>query len=162
MSKRNRHQKNRQQGDRLAAADLVRRSGGLPPGFYLDGSPELQARVDQEIQPPKLVATGHSTGPKTPEGKARSAQNARTHGLTSKQLILPGESEEEFAQLRASWLLQYRPESSVEAELVEQVARQHWFVKRAERRYLEVEERLGECSAAERGTVSVAGAHCAL
>ena len=29
-----------------------------------------------------------STGPKTPEGKARSSQNARKHGLTAEGLII--------------------------------------------------------------------------
>jgi len=146
MGKRNRRHQERREADRLAAPDLVRRSGGLPPGFYIAALPEARAREERtQAMPPKPV----STGPKTPEGKAVSSQNARTHGLTSKQLFLPGESEEEFAQLRAGWLLQYAPESSAEAEMVEQLARNHWFCKRAERRYLEVEERLGEGSAAE-------------
>jgi hypothetical protein len=146
MGKRNRRHQERREADRLAAADLVRRSGGLPPGFYIAESPEARAREEQPFaQPSKPV----STGPKTPEGKARSAQNARTHGLTSKQLFLPGENQEEFVQLREEWIAQYAPESAAEVELVEQLARNHWFLKRAERRYGEVEARLGEGSAAE-------------
>jgi hypothetical protein len=35
-----------------------------------------------------------STGSKTPEGKAVSAQNARKHGLLSCEVLLPGEDEE--------------------------------------------------------------------
>ena len=30
----------------------------------------------------------HSTGPRTPEGQARSSQNARTHGLTARDLVI--------------------------------------------------------------------------
>lgn len=37
-----------------------------------------------------------STGPATAAGKAASARNALTHGLTTQSPILPGESEEEF------------------------------------------------------------------
>ncbi len=120
-------------GDRISASDLILRSGGLPPGFYLAGTER------------KTVCTG----PKTPEGKATSSQNARTHGLTSKKLFLPGENEEEFAELREGWFAQFPPESQAEAAMVEQLARNDWFLQRAERRYGEVEERLGESHAGD-------------
>ncbi len=41
----------------------------------------------------------HSTGPRTPEGKAAVAQNAVTHGLTA-QNIIP-RTDEEKAQFAA-------------------------------------------------------------
>ena len=37
-----------------------------------------------------------STGPKSPEGKARSARNATTHGIFCRDICLDGESEAEF------------------------------------------------------------------
>ena len=49
----------------------------------------------------------HSTGPRTPEGKARSSQNARKHGLFARDTLLPDENPEEFLQsgypLYSSW-----------------------------------------------------------
>ena len=43
-----------------------------------------------------------SCGPKTPEGKARSAQNALKHGFRAqKHMVLPGEDAAEFAALEA-------------------------------------------------------------
>ncbi len=112
---------------RRLAAEAMLRSGELPPGFLLPGMEAEQRKC---------------TGPKTPEGKAVSSGNAVTHGATAKRLFLQGENEQEFADLRAGWMLQYPPGSPAEVAMVEQLAKCEWFARRAERRYLEVEERL--------------------
>lgn len=44
------------------------------------------------------TGVGRSTGPRTPEGKARSSLNAVTHGLTAKTPLLPGEDPAEFRE----------------------------------------------------------------
>ncbi|MFL6351622.1 MAG: hypothetical protein ACJ74Z_07205 [Bryobacteraceae bacterium] len=49
-----------------------------------------------------------STGPKTPEGKAKASQNSTTHGCCSKQPIIKGENEEEFNELLEDWMDDYR------------------------------------------------------
>jgi hypothetical protein len=41
----------------------------------------------------------HSTGPRTPEGKTRSSQNASKHGLTARQVVIAPGEQEEFHQL---------------------------------------------------------------
>ncbi len=41
-----------------------------------------------------------STGPRTEDGKRQSSQNARTHGLTAQQPIIPEEDRAAFDQLR--------------------------------------------------------------
>ena len=43
-----------------------------------------------------------STGPSTPEGKARVSQNAIKHGLTSKHLIIREDEQDEFAALQGA------------------------------------------------------------
>ena len=48
-----------------------------------------------------------STGPKTPEGKARSSKNALKHGLTSEELILPGENPEAYDARMDEWMDAY-------------------------------------------------------
>lgn len=42
----------------------------------------------------------HSTGPQSVDGRARVAANAVTHGLTSRKILLAGESIEEFHSIR--------------------------------------------------------------
>ncbi len=39
-------------------------------------------------------------GPRTARGKVASSKNARKHGLTSKDVVLPGESAKEFEHFR--------------------------------------------------------------
>ncbi|MBC7926357.1 MAG: hypothetical protein H7039_11935, partial [Bryobacteraceae bacterium] len=43
-----------------------------------------------------------STGPATPEGKRIASQNAFKHGLTSSQLIQPGENQADYEGLETS------------------------------------------------------------
>jgi hypothetical protein len=75
-----------------------------------------------------------SCGPKTPDGKARSAQNALKHGLRSqKHVVLPGESATEFAALEASLLEELAPVGALQAALARRVVAATWRLERAER-----------------------------
>ena len=71
-----------------------------------------------------------STGPKSDAGKAISSQNAITHGLTSKQLIIPGEDPAEYEALRASLVQHYRPADEIELRMAENIAECQWRVRR--------------------------------
>ena len=46
------------------------------------------------------AAIAKASGPRTPEGKSISSQNAITHGLTAKSPLLPSESPAEFEAFR--------------------------------------------------------------
>src|SRR5215467_4838517 len=73
-----------------------------------------------------------STGPRTPEGKARVSQNAQTHGLRSRYAVLLMENHHEYqAQLKA---LQdeWQPATITEHDLVEQMAVNKWKIARYE------------------------------
>ncbi|MCX6622378.1 MAG: CopG family antitoxin [Acidobacteria bacterium] len=50
-----------------------------------------------------------STGPRTPEGKAASAANSTSHGLTGSFRLLPGEDIEEFRKLLAAYDTEFDP-----------------------------------------------------
>jgi hypothetical protein len=75
-----------------------------------------------------------SCGPKTPEGKARSAQNALKHGLRSqKHVVLPGESAAEFEALEAAIIEELAPQGALQAVLARRVVAAAWRLERAER-----------------------------
>jgi hypothetical protein len=75
-----------------------------------------------------------STGPRTPEGKALSSQNATKHGCRSKTLILRHEDPAEYEALHKKWWDHYRPSGQAEEVLVQQLIDNHWFLMRAEQR----------------------------
>ncbi len=79
-----------------------------------------------------------STGPRTPEGKARSSLNALTHGLTSEDSLVFGEDREEFVAFCAAWMAELAPVGVKEEALADRIAGSAWKLKRvgrAERRY---------------------------
>ena len=73
----------------------------------------------------------NSTGPKTEEGKARSAQNARRHGLTAYDFVISGENREEFNSLLSDLTAEHQPSGPTEALLVQQMAQHFWLSQRA-------------------------------
>jgi hypothetical protein len=75
-----------------------------------------------------------SRGPKTVEGKARSAQNALKHGFRAqKHMVLPGENAAEFAELEAALMEELAPEGALQAALAQRVVSAIWRLSRAER-----------------------------
>ena len=74
-----------------------------------------------------------STGPRTDQGKARSSQNARTHGLTASQLFIPAEDREEFDQLHDELQADIRPQGALQETLFEQVIAAEWNLRRIRR-----------------------------
>jgi hypothetical protein len=71
-----------------------------------------------------------STGPKSAAGKAVVSQNARTHGLLSRNLIIDGESREEFSELLSLLAEEFQPVGLVEHALVERVGIALWRQRR--------------------------------
>jgi len=71
-----------------------------------------------------------STGPKTDAGKAVVAGNAIKHGLTAKELVLPGERKGDLVALRAGLYADLRPVGEMECLLVDRVALTMWRLRR--------------------------------
>ena len=74
-------------------------------------------------------------GPRTAQGKAVSARNATTHGLFSRDVVLPslGEDPEGYRQLEAEWMSQLQPRNLLERHYVEKIAAASWRLRRLNR-----------------------------
>jgi len=71
-----------------------------------------------------------STGPRTDPGKARSSQNARTHGLTARHLNLPEEEREEFELLLAEYRADSQPQGPIQETLFHELVLAAWNLRR--------------------------------
>ena len=77
-----------------------------------------------------LTPQNASTGPTSPEGKARSARNAEKHGMYGNAVLLHHESAEEFAALRDDYYCQFLPVTRVESDLVDRMIAATWRLRR--------------------------------
>jgi hypothetical protein len=79
----------------------------------------------------------HSTGPKTPTGKAHSSRNALKHGLLAKDVVINGpqlsEIQADFDALLADLVSELKPRTLIEETLVERIATCYWRLRRAQR-----------------------------
>jgi hypothetical protein len=75
-----------------------------------------------------------SRGPKTPEGKARAAQNALKHGMRAQQcIVLPGERAAAFEAFEAALLADLAPQGALQTVLAQRIVAASWRLARAER-----------------------------
>ncbi len=84
-----------------------------------------------------------STGPRTPEGKAKSAQNARKHGLTAADLVIGPEDRAEFDEMLAEFRDEIEPTGPLQHSLFDQLVSAAWNLRRIRRMETEL------CSGAE-------------
>ena len=74
-----------------------------------------------------------SRGPKTAEGKARSAQNALRHGLRAEKFLVPLEEDAAaFEALQAALLAELAPVGAVQTVLAQRVVSAAWRLARAD------------------------------
>lgn len=71
-----------------------------------------------------------STGPKTPEGKARSALNATTHAGFAAATLLPHEDPDPFLRFRKAWVKTYSPQTLPELYLIDRAISLAWRLRR--------------------------------
>ena len=110
---------------RQAEVPAAAQSTALPPSPAIPSDARLAAN---------RANAQRSTGPRTPEGKARSRQNAVKHGLFSSTLGPAGEkfneNRAEFEALWAEFSEYYDPQGPDEALLVDRIATAWWQLAR--------------------------------
>ena len=95
--------------------------------------PLPQHPVSPEQLAANRVNAGKSTGPRTPQGKARSTQNARKHGFTASTFaVVRLEDLQEVAHLKDDLVAFYQPVNSQELFAVDRIAlAQHALLRAA-------------------------------
>ena len=73
---------------------------------------------------------GKSTGPKTTEGKQRSAMNAFKHGLTGQSLMLQPNEMEAYNRLTVALLSDLKPKTEPECQLAQKIIDGHFRLNR--------------------------------
>ena len=69
-------------------------------------------------------------GPKTPEGKLISSQNARRHSLTCEKLVLNTEEEPQLKEMMDSYMDLFKPINIEEIDLVREIVSGKWRQER--------------------------------
>jgi hypothetical protein len=71
-----------------------------------------------------------STGPRTPEGKAKSSLNAVKSALTGRTVLLPSDDVAEYQSFCDSFEQELRPVGQQENELAQSIADSYWRIRR--------------------------------
>jgi hypothetical protein len=74
-----------------------------------------------------------SSGPKTPEGKERSKMNALKHGLRAETILLPTENADEFDDMLAEFMDEWKPPTGTRRQLVRRTVETAWRLNRCVR-----------------------------
>ena len=82
-------------------------------------------------QPDPTPRPNHSTGPKTPEGKARCRLNAYRHGLTGQLCVFTPEEQQAYEKHCKVILYALAPVGDFERDAAQSIADDHWRLKRA-------------------------------
>src|ERR1019366_1986949 len=86
--------------------------------------------ISDEQQEANRQNASHSTGPKTPEGKAAVRLNALTYGLRARCILIPGENPADYQQLWADLEAEWQPQTRTERLYLEQMATSQWLLAR--------------------------------
>ena len=110
--------------------------GALARMLALEVTAELETRrerTQRQIEASRRNGA-RSKGPRTTEGRARSARNAVRHGLTTTRwAVLEDEDASALAELRAAMVAELAPLGALETTLVERAATAMWRLGRSDR-----------------------------
>ena len=134
--------------------NVARKAKNQPAGFVSQGTVSNEQRSDRAAESLASLEAGtrhpvpdsresepraernrqnalHSTGPRTPEGKAASSRNACKHGLSiQRHVILHHEDPAAYQQLRDELQEIYQPQSRREDLSIDDIAQCRWALQR--------------------------------
>ena len=96
-------------------------------------SPFLQDSLIPYFMPVYPGAPQLCTGPRTAEGKARSARNACKHGLTATHLVIRDDEREEFQFFLDNLTTEIQPEGELETITFDHLVHAAWTLRRCRR-----------------------------
>ena len=93
-----------------------------------DPNPGLNAAQLQRARKAVIARENakRSTGPTTPEGKAKSAQNARKHGFSGAAIVIADEDREAFDAHLDAYFDSFQPICQSECDMVRKIAVSQW------------------------------------
>jgi len=115
-------------------SDLLARAQAF---FETTPTPESPNTETTSISEAQLAAnranSQHSTGPVTPEGRAKSSLNALKHALTGKTVLLPHEDAAQYQRELQDYIAIYQPANDEELRLVQSQNNCVWRIDRIQR-----------------------------
>ena len=119
----------------MSSAGLHGSSGvGAPLPNPTEQSPRAAVPMSNARTEASRKNGAKSRGPKTAEGKARSARNALKHGMRAqKHVVMPQEDGAEFAALEAALMAELAPVGALQLVLARRIAVAAWRLARADR-----------------------------
>ena len=82
------------------------------------------------MSPTQTNEQSQSTGPRTPEGKARSSMNALRHGLTGRVVVMPHEDLNAYNAFCADLMKDLAPEGPIETQYAQTFCDTQWRLNR--------------------------------
>src|SRR5215472_525848 len=86
--------------------------------------------VTQQTEVVPIAAAKPRGGPRTPEGKAISSQNALETGMYANARIIRGEKLADFENLRAEYYTSHQPQTPDERDQLDLIVDLVWRVRR--------------------------------
>jgi hypothetical protein len=83
------------------------------------------------MSPAESTHPSKSTGPRTPEGRAKSSHNATRHGLTGRVVVLPSEDMNVYNAFCKELMADLAPETPLERQYAQTFCDTQWRLNRA-------------------------------
>ena len=91
---------------------------------------ESHGEISEKQRLANIENAKKSSGPKTPEGKERSSQNALKHGFRAQAVTLPHEDPMEYHQRLLEYFAGFEPTDMMESKLLETFVAAQWRMER--------------------------------